>query len=52
MLVDEVNTTMIRHVDREETANSIEIRNGSNFHWGFEKKEEVKKEEAKSNLEA
>lgn len=52
MLVDEVNTTMTRHVDREETANSIEIRNGSNFHWGFEKKEEVKKVEAKSSLEA
>ena len=50
LLVDEVNTTIIRRVDREETPNSIEIRNRSNFHWGFDaKKEEVKKEEAKAN---
>jgi ABC-type multidrug transport system fused ATPase/permease subunit len=44
LLVDEVNTTIIRRVDREETPNSIEIRNWSNFHWGFDTKKEDAKE--------
>lgn len=45
MLVDEVNTTIVRSLNREETPNSIEIRQGSNFHWGVKKEE--KNEEAK-----
>ena len=34
ILVDEVNTTMIRSVPQEETQDSVTIREGSNFHWG------------------
>jgi len=43
LLVDEVNTTLIRQVDREETPHSIEIRPLSNFHWG------IKPEESKTD---
>lgn len=50
MLVDEVNTTIIRHVDREETPNAIEIRAGSNFHWGI-KKDDKKDEKHEKNTE-
>jgi ABC-type polysaccharide/polyol phosphate transport system ATPase subunit len=37
MNIDEVNTTIIKQVDREEAqnSNSIEIMPGSNFHWGY-----------------
>jgi ABC-type glutathione transport system ATPase component len=51
MLVDEVNSTMIRQPDKEETQNSIEIKYDSNFHWGVkpaEKKEEGKDLEEES----
>jgi ATP-binding cassette subfamily C (CFTR/MRP) protein 1 len=34
MMCDEVNATMIKHVDKEENPNSVTIFKGSNFHWG------------------
>ena len=34
MNVDEVNTTIVKIIDKEETNNAIEIIPGSNFHWG------------------
>lgn len=45
LLVDEVNTTLIRHVDREETPNAIEIRPLSNFHWGVKKQDSSNEKE-------
>ena len=55
MNIDEVNTTIIQHVEREEAqnSNSIEIMPGSNFHWGYVpadlKKENEKKGEKKKD---
>ena len=48
-MADEVNTQQVRFVDRQEASNSVEIRKGSNFSWGFtvKKEEEEKKEETK-----
>jgi len=39
LLVDEINTTLIRQIDSSETKNAIEIRPLSNFHWGFKKED-------------
>ena len=55
MNIDEVNTTIIQHVEREEAqnSNSIEIMPGSFFHWGYApadlKKENEKKGEKKKD---
>ena len=43
LLVDEINPSIISRVNREETPYSIEIKKGSNFHWGV-KKDDDKKE--------
>lgn len=49
MNIDEVNTTIIQNVDKEETQNSIEIIPGSNFHWGFVPPKDDKDEKDKKD---